>query len=111
MKKLITFFLCVLTVLSLLLPSASALFDSGSVTSQLSSDIYYLENLDEGTVFFVPTSSPLSYLGELMGDFAYIILLIMSFLALCFDDSKTGIVSVVIIAVKLLVAACAYYRS
>lgn len=52
MKKLISFFLCLLTVLMLLVPAVSALFDSGSITSQLKSDIYYLENLDEGTVFF-----------------------------------------------------------
>lgn len=52
MKKLISFFLCIITVVSLCMPLASALFDSGTVTSQLHSDIYYLENLDEGTVFF-----------------------------------------------------------
>ena len=52
MKKLISFFLCIITVVSLSVPFASALFDSGTVTSQLYSDIYYLENLDEGTVFF-----------------------------------------------------------
>lgn len=56
MKKLITCFLCVLTVLPLFLLPATALFDSGSVTSQLVSDIYYLENLDEGTVFFEKNS-------------------------------------------------------
>lgn len=52
MKRLISFFLCIITVLSLFVPAASALFDSGTVTSELYSDIYYLENLDEGTVFF-----------------------------------------------------------
>lgn len=57
MKKLISFFLCIFTVLCLFVPSASALFDSGAVTSQLESDIYYLENLDEGTVFFEKDSN------------------------------------------------------
>lgn len=52
MKKLLSFFMCIMTALSLFVPSASALFDSGTVTSELKSDIYYLENLDEGTVFF-----------------------------------------------------------
>lgn len=52
MKRLISFFLCIITALSLFVPAASALFDSGTVTSELYSDIYYLENLDEGTVFF-----------------------------------------------------------
>lgn len=52
MKKHISFFLSVITVLCLFVPSAAALFDSGAVTSRLGSDIYYLENLDEGTVFF-----------------------------------------------------------
>lgn len=56
MKKLISFFLCLITVVSLCVPLASALFDSGTVTSQLYSDIYYLENLDEGTVFFEKNS-------------------------------------------------------
>lgn len=57
MKKLISFFLCLLTVTVLLIPSVSALFDSGTVTSQLKSDVYYLENLDEGTVFFEKDSN------------------------------------------------------
>lgn len=52
MKKLFSFFLCLLMMLLLFVPCVSALFDSGAVTSQLESDIYYLENLDEGTVFF-----------------------------------------------------------
>jgi len=57
MKKLISFFLCLFTVVLLLVPCATALFDSGAVTSQLKSDIYYLENLDEGTVFFEKDSN------------------------------------------------------
>ena len=52
MKRLISFFLFLLTVIALLIPCAAALFDSGTITSQIKSDIYYLENLDEGTVFF-----------------------------------------------------------
>ena len=57
MKKLFSFFLCIITAASLFIPSVSALFDSGAVTSQLKSDIYYLENLDEGTVFFEKDSN------------------------------------------------------
>ncbi len=57
MKKLISVFLCILTAVMLIVPSASALFDSGTVTSQIKSDIYYLENLDEGTVFFEKDSN------------------------------------------------------
>ncbi len=57
MKKLFSFFLCLLTVLLLFVPCVSALFDSGTVTSQINSDIYYLENLDEGTVFFEKDSN------------------------------------------------------
>ncbi len=52
MKKAISFFLLILTIFILTMPAASAFFDSGAVTSQLHSDIYYMENLDEGTVFF-----------------------------------------------------------
>lgn len=57
MKKLISFFIAFLLVFGLSAPSVSALFDSGTVTSQLLSDIYYLENLDEGTVFFEKNSN------------------------------------------------------
>ncbi|MBQ6600233.1 MAG: D-alanyl-D-alanine carboxypeptidase [Clostridia bacterium] len=57
MKKLFSFFLCLLTVLLLFVPCSSAIFDSGTVTSQINSDIYYLENLDEGTVFFEKDST------------------------------------------------------
>lgn len=57
MKKLISFFIAFLLVSGVAIPSASALFDSGTVTSQLLSNIYYLENLDEGTVFFEKNST------------------------------------------------------
>ena len=57
MKKLISFFVVFLMIFALTAPSAEALFDSGTVTSQLLSDIYYLENLDEGTVFFEKNST------------------------------------------------------
>ena len=57
MKKLISVFITFLLVFGLSAPSVSALFDSGTVTSQLLSDIYYLENLDEGTVFFEKNSN------------------------------------------------------
>ncbi len=52
MKKLFSFFLCLLITLAIFVPCASAIFDSGAVTSELGSSVYYLENLDEGTVFF-----------------------------------------------------------
>ena len=64
-----------------------------------------------GTVFSVPVRSPLSYLGELMGDFAYVMLLIMSLLAICFGENETGIVSLTCIAINLLVAYIIYYRA
>lgn len=37
---------------TLFTPAANALFDSGAVTSELGSTVYYMENLDQGTVFF-----------------------------------------------------------
>ncbi len=52
MKKLFSFFLVFLTVLLVTVPSVKGLFDSAAVTSQLDSNIYYMENLEEGTVFF-----------------------------------------------------------
>lgn len=57
MKKLTSFLLSILMIIFVTASGASALFDSGSVTSQLKSDIYYLENLDEGTVLFEKDSS------------------------------------------------------
>ncbi len=52
MKKLISLFIAILTLFVSTLPFVSALFDSGAVTSKLNSQIYYMENLDQGTVFF-----------------------------------------------------------
>ncbi len=57
MKKLISFFLAFILIFGLSVSSAAALFDSGTVTSNLLSEIYYLENLDEGTVFFEKNST------------------------------------------------------
>lgn len=57
MKKLFAFLLVILCVFSCFSLTGSALFDSGTVTSQLRSKIYYMENLDEGTVFFEKNSN------------------------------------------------------
>lgn len=57
MKKLISFFLIFLTLIVFTLPCASALLDSGAVTSKLGSDIYYMENLDQSSVVFDKDSS------------------------------------------------------
>lgn len=56
MKKIISFMLAVIIILSAVMLSAGALYDSGDVTSKLHSDVYYMENLDEGTVFFTKDS-------------------------------------------------------
>ncbi len=58
MKKLLSFFLSCLMLVVLVSSclSSSALFDSGSVTAELKSSIYFMENLDEGTVFFEKNS-------------------------------------------------------
>ncbi len=58
MKKLLSFFLSCLMIAALVSSclSSSALFDSGSVTAELKSSIYFMENLDEGTVFFEKNS-------------------------------------------------------
>ena len=66
---------------------------------------------DRGSVFCVPVKMPLSYFGELLGDFAFILLMIMSFLALCFDESNTGIVTTSVIIIDLAAAFAIYYRS
>lgn len=52
MKKLISFFLILLMLVTAFVVEAAAAIDSGAVTSKLNSQIYYMENLDEGTVFF-----------------------------------------------------------
>ena len=66
---------------------------------------------DRGSVFCVPVKQPLSYFSELLGDFAFIMLMIMSFLALCFDESNTGIVTTSVIIIDLVAAFAIYYRS
>ena len=63
------------------------------------------------TVFTVPVSSPFSYLLHIIGDFAYIILVGMCLLALCFGENETGIVTTVVLCVNLFVAFITYYRS
>lgn len=52
MKRLISFFLILLMLAAAFVVEAAAAIDSGAVTSQLRSEIYYMENLDQGTVFF-----------------------------------------------------------
>lgn len=51
MKKLAALFAVLLIILSLTLP-VGAVFDSGTVTAKLKSDVYYMESLDEETAFF-----------------------------------------------------------
>ena len=64
-----------------------------------------------GAVFTVPVFSPFSYLLHIIGDFAYIILMAMSLLALCFGENETGVVTTVVLAINLFVAFVTYYRS
>lgn len=52
MKKITALFLALLTAVSFFALSGSALYDSGDVTAVLDSEVYYMESLDEGTVFF-----------------------------------------------------------
>ena len=52
MKKFICLMLTVLITASVCILSSSALYGSGDATKELYSDVYYLESLDEGTVFF-----------------------------------------------------------
>ncbi len=56
MKKIISLLIAALIIFSAFSVSASALFDSGAVTDNLKSEIYYMENLDEGKVFFEKNS-------------------------------------------------------
>ena len=56
MKKLLSLLIAVLLIFSAFSASASALFDSGAVTDNLKSEIYYMENLDEEKVFFSKNS-------------------------------------------------------
>lgn len=51
MKKIVSLFICVLLVFSTSVISF-ATFDSGELADKLESSVYYLESLDENTVFF-----------------------------------------------------------
>ncbi|MBR2387636.1 MAG: cation-transporting P-type ATPase [Clostridia bacterium] len=64
-----------------------------------------------GKVFFVPARTPISYLGEIVSDFAYVMLLAMSFLALFFDYREVGTVTAVVLVLNLVVSFLLYYRS
>ena len=68
-------------------------------------------SLRHGTVFSLPVVSPLSYLFEMMADFAYIMLMVMCVLAICFGESETGIVLTFAVVVNLLAAYVIYYKS
>ena len=52
MKKFICFLLTAVILSTLAIMPSSALYGSGEATKDLHSDVYYLESLDEGTVFF-----------------------------------------------------------
>ncbi len=64
-----------------------------------------------GKVFSVPVITPISYLGELVADFAYVMLLVMSLLALLFDESEIGTVTTVVLVLNIAVSYFLYYRS
>ena len=54
MKRIISVFVSLFVFLSVFscVFSANGIFDSGKLTKELHSKIYYMESLDEGTVFF-----------------------------------------------------------
>ncbi|MBQ7116744.1 MAG: D-alanyl-D-alanine carboxypeptidase [Clostridia bacterium] len=56
MKKIVALFAILLIALTLCVP-VGAVFDSGTVTAKLKSDVYYMESLDEDTAFFDRNSS------------------------------------------------------
>ena len=56
MKKFAALLAVLLIALTLALPTG-AVFDSGTVTAKLKSDVYYMESLDEDTAFFDRNSS------------------------------------------------------
>ncbi len=56
MKKIMALFAVLLIALTFCLP-VGAVFDSGTVTAKLKSDVYYMESLDEETAFFDRNSS------------------------------------------------------
>ena len=64
-----------------------------------------------GKIFSLSVKSPLSYLGQIVADFAYIMLMVMSFLALCFGENDVGIVATGAIVLNLFASFITYYRS
>ncbi len=56
MKKIVALIAVLLVAFTLAVP-AGAVFDSGTVTAKLKSDVYYMESLDEDTAFFDRNSS------------------------------------------------------
>ncbi len=66
---------------------------------------------ENGSIFFVNVRSPFSYVGDLASDFAFVMLALMSLLALCFGENETGTVATVVILLNLAVSFVGYYRS
>ena len=56
MKKIVALIAVLLIAFTLMMP-VGAVFDSGTVTAKLKSDVYYMESLDEDTAFFDRNSS------------------------------------------------------
>ncbi len=66
---------------------------------------------ENGSIFSRPRRSALSLAGDLVSDFALIMLCLMSVIAICFGEHATGVTLTVIIAVDLAVAFVIYYRN
>ena len=65
---------------------------------------------ERGNIFERRTRSVMSLLGDLVADFALVMLIIMSTVALFFEEYSAGVTTSVIIAVYLAVSLAIYYR-
>ena len=65
---------------------------------------------NSGELFYIPRRSPLRILGELLADFALIILLLLAVISLFFDEFRTAFTVLLISCLNLLVSWWIYYR-
>lgn len=68
-------------------------------------------NPNVGSVFVIPTRSPIRLLGELVSDFALLLLFFVALISLFFEEYQTGITVLVLLFAQVVVAWILYYRS
>ncbi len=68
-------------------------------------------NPNAGSVFITPTKSPFRLLGELVSDFALILLFFVALISLFFEEYRSGITVLALLGAQVIVAWICFYRA